>query len=506
MKDITKEVEYKKSLQAKQIILDRVAKLTKIGGWEYDVENETVLWTNEVYNIHERENPEITVEEAIDYYIPEDRPIISDAMAKAIEKQILFHLTLKIKTDKGNIKDVLTSSQIVTNDEGVVTHIIGAFEDVTEKKKRRDYQKMLEAVVVNASEPVMITDANPDNPKIIYVNKRITTLTGYTKEELIGKNPNIFQGLRTTQASKMQFKKSLLKFEPFNIDIVNYKKDGTEFINNINLVVNFNAQGEPVHFIAFQRDVTEERRHTRSLEHSVRIRTRELSKINEKLKHFARVISHDLRTPLRVVSNYLGLLQLSISDKMTEKEIRYLKNAKQGAIEAMLLLDSILEYSSSKSTNLKFEPTDTHKIVVKLCTEDFQTRIQENNATITYNKLPNIIAAKYQIYQVFQNLLGNALKFYKTGSPPNIFIEHQEDKDFHYFSIKDNGIGIAAKELKAIFQPFTRSHRAESYEGHGIGLSICKEIIEAHHGELTVTSVLNEGSNFEFSISKNLHS
>jgi signal transduction histidine kinase len=225
---------------------------------------------------------------------------------------------------------------------------------------------------------------------------------------------------------------------------------------------------------------------------------KETKKSKKELQKFAYVISHDLQEPLRMVKSYTQLLERRYKDKLDQSAKDFIDFAVDGADRMGKFIQDLLKFSRVETRGRPFELTDTRKIVERL--EDyFSQQIQENNVSFRYNALPTLKADKEQLYEVFKHLIHNALKF-RSKNPPEIEISANKKDDRYIFSIKDNGIGIKEKNFERIFIIFQRLHTRSEYAGTGVGLALCKRIIERHGGEIWINSTVGEGSTFYFSI------
>jgi light-regulated signal transduction histidine kinase (bacteriophytochrome) len=224
----------------------------------------------------------------------------------------------------------------------------------------------------------------------------------------------------------------------------------------------------------------------------------ELKRSNMELEQFAYVASHDLQEPLRMVSSFTQLLEKQYKDKLDEHALDYINYAVDGAKRMQLLINDLLSYSRVNSKGGKFEEVDLEKVLDETLS-NLELTIEENQAFITRESLPKINANYRQMIQLFQNLIGNALK-YRSKETPQIQISTQKEDNQWIFSVEDNGIGIDPKYADRIFMIFKRLHTNEEYEGTGIGLAITKRIIERHGGNIWVESETGKGSTFYFTI------
>ena len=247
------------------------------------------------------------------------------------------------------------------------------------------------------------------------------------------------------------------------------------------------------------------------LEQRVALRTSELKRSNEELEQFAYVASHDLQEPLRMVTNYMQLLEQRYGDRLDPTAHEFIGFAMDGAMRMRQLIQDLLAYSRVGSRGRPFEPVDANEILDRALL-NLKVTIEESQTVICRDTLPKVMADGVQMTQLFQNLLSNALKFKKPDEPPKIFVHGNpvpasgpgELKDpgrsYVQFSIADNGIGISAEDHQRIFVIFQRLHTRDKYPGTGIGLSICKKIVERHGGRIWVESIPGKGTTFHFTL------
>lgn len=219
---------------------------------------------------------------------------------------------------------------------------------------------------------------------------------------------------------------------------------------------------------------------------------------NRELESFAFVASHDLKEPLRMVSSYLQLLEKRYKNELDEDADEFIDYAVGGAKRMHDLINDLLAYSRVATQGQPFELTESVN-ALEMALVNLQIAIKINHAHITYNDLPAIVVDKMQLIQLFQNLVGNAIKFHGEQSL-YIYIEAEHDGNAWVFQISDNGIGIEPDQFERIFVIFQQSHPREKYEGTGIGLAVCKKIVERHGGRIWVESELGKGSTFFFTI------
>jgi PAS domain S-box-containing protein len=243
-------------------------------------------------------------------------------------------------------------------------------------------------------------------------------------------------------------------------------------------------------------DITERNRAKEERAHY----TRELARSNADLEQFAYVASHDLQEPLRMVASFCTLLAERYRGKLDADADDFIGFAVEGATRMQALIQGLLEYSRVARPGGGFEPTAC-EVVLEQATANLETLIVENGAIVTHDPLPTVQADRSRLVQLFQNLIGNAVKF-RGEQPPRVHVGAQREEDGWTFFVRDNGIGIEPRFGERVFEIFQRLHERDRYPGTGVGLSICKRIVEHHGGRIWVESQLGKGATFLFTLSR----
>jgi light-regulated signal transduction histidine kinase (bacteriophytochrome) len=249
------------------------------------------------------------------------------------------------------------------------------------------------------------------------------------------------------------------------------------------------------------RDVTERQRAENELRRTaarLAEQTAELERSNAELQQFAYVASHDLQEPLRMVASYTQLLARRYGDKLDADALEFIDYAVDGARRMQALINDLLAYSRVGTRGAEFAPTDCNALVDQVIA-DLGAAIEDERAVVTRGDLPTLQADPMQLSQLFQNLIGNAIKFHGERAP-RVEIGAERRGGEWRFSVQDNGIGIDPEYADRIFVIFQRLHSRAEYPGTGIGLAICKKIVERHGGHIWMESAPGEGTTFYFTL------
>jgi signal transduction histidine kinase len=224
----------------------------------------------------------------------------------------------------------------------------------------------------------------------------------------------------------------------------------------------------------------------------------ELARSNAELEQFVYVASHDLKEPLRMITSYLDLLQRRYKGKLDTDADEFIGFAVEGATRMQNLVSDLLAYSRASRGNVEMQRTDCEAAFGRAAA-NLSAAIKESAAALTHDRLPTVTANQSQLVQVFQNLIGNAIKF-RSAAPPRVHVAAEKSEEEWVFSVRDNGIGIDKLFSQRIFKMFERLHSQTEYPGTGIGLTISKQIVERHGGRIWVESQPRRGSVFFFTI------
>jgi len=320
------------------------------------------------------------------------------------------------------------------------------------------------------------------------VNETKASHEGTTPQKMIGKTD--FDFFPQEQAKEsfaddnwvMKFNKALID----KIEKITHK-DGTEYWFSVTKIPRHNERGEVIGTMGISRDISELKKTQEELERS-----------NTELERFAYVASHDLQEPLRMVSSYLQLLERRYKGKFDSDADEFISYAVDGASRMQMMINDLLQYSRVSTKGRPFKSTDCESVLERALT-NLKMTIEESRAVVTHTPLPKIMADDIQLVQLLQNLIANAIKF-RGKKSPRIHLSVKREESRWVFSVKDNGIGIAPEYTERIFEIFQRLHSRKDYPGTGIGLAVCKRIVERHGGRIWIESQPDKGSTFYFTI------
>lgn len=354
--------------------------------------------------------------------------------------------------------------------------------------------KRLADIVESSDDAIISKDLNSI---ISSWNRGAEMMYGYSASEMVGKHISTLMTSHEWEkvsnlVEEVKAGKSAAQYEAKRL-----RKDGTEIDISVTLSPIKNYEGEISGISVIARNISKRKKAEAKLKETVD----ELKRSNDELQQFAYITSHDLQEPLRTIASFTQLLEKRYKSRLDSDADEYIDFVVDAAIRMKEMIQGLLYYSRVGTKGGEFKATDTEE-VLKTALSNLHATIQENKAEITHGNLPIVIADKRQLIQLFQNLIGNAMKFRKPGVHPKIRIMAvmDEKKNEYIFSVSDNGIGMEPEYSGKIFEVFKRLHTIDEYRGAGIGLAISKRILERHGGHIWVKSSLGKGSTFYFTL------
>ena len=378
----------------------------------------------------------------------------------------------------------------VMDASGQVVRFRSVIRDATERLHvdhiLRANEERLRTILETVQAGVVIVDA--DTHHIDYMNAAALKMIGASLGDVLGQRCHQF----ICPAEAGQCPIADLGQVANKSEGVLLRTDGTP--RDIIKTVTTAALSDRRCFIETFVDITDQKRTAREREQALE----QLERSNRELQEFVYVASHDLQEPLRMVASYVQLLERRYRDRLDGDALEFIGYAVDGARYMQQLINDLLSYSRVGTDGAEFEPTDL-QAVLDTALRELRGPIQEQEAVITHDPLPQVLADRSQMTQLLQNLIGNSLK-YQGSEPPRIHVAAMQEADGWHFTVQDNGTGIDPAYSERIFQVFQRLHTREVCPGTGIGLSICKKIVERHQGRIWVESEPEQGAAFHFTL------
>jgi PAS domain S-box-containing protein len=408
---------------------------------------------------------------------------------------------LRCHKKDGSPIDIIFSAAPLQNSEGQIDGLVAVIADITTQKQQAEQVRLLQSVVVNTNDAVVITAAEPiDNlgPQILYVNEAFTKITGYSPEEVLGKTPRILQGAKTDRVEINRIRSALARWEAVTIEVINYRKDGSEFWNEFSIVPVADKDGCYTHWIAIQRDTTSRRQAEQALLKSeadrlALEREKELSTLKAR---FFSMASHEFRTPLSTALAAAQLLENSQSAwENTEKRLRNLHRIQDAIRNMVQLLDDILTINRAEAKELAFNPQLLaldqlcQQLVEEMRLNSGKTNLLEFTCV---GKVVPICLDEKLVRSILSNLLSNAIKYSPGGETVHLKLEFLIDRVL--LQVQDQGIGIAEADRQQLFEPFHRGKNVRTIPGTGLGLVVVKKCVDLHQGDINIISSIDQGT------------
>jgi PAS domain S-box-containing protein len=416
--------------------------------------------------------------------------------AEALAQQIGAGIELTGRRKDGGEFPIEIMLSPLENADGVL--VTAAIRDISVRHAAEKHLAQMEAryrgLLEAAPDAMVVVNARGD---IVLLNVQAEKQFGYSRDELLGQQVTnlipegfaerlVADGLRSAEDA-------LAQQIGAGIELTGRRKDGGEFPIEIMLSPLENADGVLV--TAAIRDISVRRAVAADLLNKVD----ELSRSNEELGHFAYVASHDLQEPLRMVTSYLQLLSRRYKGKLDSDADEFIDFAVDGARRMQRLIQDLLAFSRIGTAGRAPSHTSSEEALGQALV-NLRGAIEDTGALVTHDPLPTVLADEAQLTQLFQNLVGNAIKYQATGTP-HVHVSAASNKEKKWvFAVNDNGLGIAPEYFDKIFGMFQRLHGRDEFDGTGIGLAICKKIVERHGGVISVTSQTGRGSTFRFDL------
>jgi PAS domain S-box-containing protein len=508
--DITRIKLTENALRESEERLRLAQTLGNVGVWDWNTVTNELHFTPELEQLYGLNKGTIkSYEDWRQLTHPDDIGKIEAERDEKIANHEPFDLEFRVLHKSGQKHWLSAKGGAIYNDEGDVLRVLGINTDITERKKadkkiqdlieqlqqaNEEYRKSEDRFQTLADNiPNLAWMANAEG-WIFWYNKQWYEYTGTTLEEMQGWGWQKVHHPDYVDSITEEWNTKLKNEEPYDNIFPLKGKDGNYrwFLTRVTPIRD--AQGNLIRWFGTNTDVTERINREEELE----ITMNDLEHSNKELEQFAYITSHDLREPLRMITSFLQLLERRYKDQLDQDANEFIGFAVDGAKRLDAMTNDLLQYS--KITSEKREVTQVNfERVLEYALTNLKVPIEENKAVITHDPLPTINGDEQLKVQLFQNIIGNAIK-YRSEKTPEIHISATKEKNHYLFSIKDNGIGISPEHLERIFTIFQRLHTNEEYEGTGIGLAIAQKIVHQQGGQIWVESEIGKGTTFYFTI------
>jgi PAS domain S-box-containing protein len=505
--DITDRKQAEEGLQKSEALLNITQRLSKVGGWEFDVETGKSFWTEEVYRIHEisKESGIDHFQESLKCYSPEDRSRIKDAFRGVAEKGEAYDLEFPFTTFKGRPLYIRTTAQPVY-ENGKIVRIIGNIMDITERKQAENALKESEAKyrMLHENAGVGIGYYKPDGEVISYNRLAATHMQG-KPEDFKGKS--IYELFPRQEADfyMERIKRSLVEESTVEYEDHLFLPSGEGWFLNIFARI-CDSKQNVIGVQIISQDITrrklaeeEIKKLNQELERRVANRTAQLEVANKELEAFSYSVSHDLRAPLRSIDGFSQILHDEYNGILDEQGKNYLQRVRSATQRMAQLIDDMLNLSRVSRAEINIRQVDLSEIAINIANELHENQPEREVEFIIQQGI-KVNGDNHLLRIVLANLIRNSWKFTSKHPKARIEFSFQIQNDRPVYFIRDDGAGFEMKYAQKLFGAFQRLHTATEFPGTGIGLATVKRIIHRHGGKVWAEGEIEKGATFYFTI------
>jgi PAS domain S-box-containing protein len=519
--DITQRHDMLKRLERSEELHKQAQALTHIGNWSWFIEDNKINWSDEMYRIYGLvpQSEEISFDRFLSFIHPEDREKRIAEIQQALETKHADDYTMRIVNEDGTVKVLQGKGELLVDENGKPYKLVGTCQDITKQHALNEQLKQNEEtfrqLINNAPDAVIVIDEASD---ILLWNPKAEEIFGWKEKEVLGKalvDTIIPPSYRESHLNGMArfHQTGEIRVIDKTIEVTAVNKKRHEFYIALSISRSVRA-GKQV-FVSFIRDISKEKKSEMELaQHRNQLTQKniELELSNQQLTSFNYIASHDLQEPLRKIRIYSNRIIEKAHDTLPAETRDFLNRIMNSAVHMQNLIDDLLSFSRATAADQVFEEADLN-IILEEIKGNLKHSIDEKNVTITSDLLPQLKIIPFQFHQLLENIINNAIKYSKPVVPPMIkvtaeIVDGKNYKEeganpeykYHKISVKDNGIGFDEQYSKKIFELFQRLHGKSEYSGTGIGLAICKKIVENHKGFITAQSQEGKGSVFNIFI------
>lgn len=463
--------------------------------WDWDIKNNSLMWGSGFEKIfgYPLEKATVNFEWWSVNLHPEDKKLVINSLnAARVSKSNYWSSEYRYKASDGEYRFILDRGTIIRDKKNKAVRMVGAMIDLTERKLAEEIMQESEEQYRSLADSTMEGIVIYRKGEILDFNKAFSVMTGCKKEkESIGTSIGDFLNEEDLEKVKSFIEAGNSEF----LEISGFKLAKDSFPIEIRAVDSI-YKGKSAKIVSF-RNIAERK----EIEKELMSYSSELARSNAELEQFAYMASHDLQEPLRMVTSFLQLLKRKYGESLDEAANQYVDFAVDGAERMKILIKDLLNFSKISFQKEEMEKVDLNALLGEI-RNIFSEKLAQEEGILVVDDLPVLEGHKALFSQLFQNLIGNAIK-YRGDKVPFIKIEAHEDVNNWELIVSDNGIGMEEQFHEKIFVVFQRLHSRDEYQGTGIGLAICKKIVEKYGGIIWVESTPGIGSDFHFTISKN---
>jgi PAS domain S-box-containing protein len=497
-------------LRESETLLNTTQRLSKVGGWQFDVNSGKAFWTDELYRIHEIPNdPSIDhLKESMVCYELEGRQILNEAFHRACEQGESYDLELPFTTCKGKSLWIRTTAQPVYED-GKVVRLVGNLMDISERKRAEDALRLSSERLQLATRVANIGIWDWDIPRNELVwDDSMYQLYGIQKDDFGGAYDAWIRTIHPEDKARTdgEIQAALRGEHEYAPEFRIVRKDGSIRYIKADSRTTRDPEGKPLRMIGTNIDITELKQAERNirtlnqeLEQRVAERTAQLETAVYDLENFNYSASHDLRIPLRAVDGFSRILMEEYSTRLDNEGKRLLNVVRDNTKKIAQYIDDMLAFSSTGRMLMLPAEIDMN-VLVREVMEEFAPAIAARDLKVVIKPLPPVVADKAMMRRVMLSLLSNAVKFTRLKTAAQIEVGAKTEGEEVVFFVRDNGVGFDMQYAHKLFGVFQRLHGVEEFEGTGIGLAIVKRIVTRHGGRVWAEGKINEGATVYFSI------
>ncbi|MDF2438358.1 MAG: cph1 [Bacteroidota bacterium] len=508
-------ITFKNLLELQHSLYEEAEALAHLGNWTWDLNTKALAWSKEIFRIHELEPvPDASIYDIRSMTHPEDLALVDKELNTSRETHQSYDFYYRIKLKDGRIKHLHVKGKPEVNRNNEVYRMFGTMQDVTEQKLIEDQLKNSEEryhSMINEVQDYAIIRLNKSGD-VENWNKGAEKIKGYSEEEILGKNFRIFY-TPSDQAKKLPeqiLNKAAIEGKASH-EGWRMRKDRSVFWGSIVITALHDKKGNLTGFSKVTRDLTDIKiaeEKLREYADNVEMKNKKLEQANKELESFSYIASHDLQEPLRKIQAFTSRLLQKENDNLSEWGKDVFSKVQTSASRMQKLIEALLNFSRLDKTQDNFEAIDLNALLEEVKTS-LHDSIESKQAVIESDKLPVISVIPIQFQQLFSNLISNALKYSRAGTPPKVKITYGlkegnlipgnsavDRNKYHHLCFADTGIGFEQQYAEKIFELFQRLHGKSEYEGTGIGLAICKKIVDNHKGFILAESEPDKGAEF----------